>query len=408
MDPRTLYLLQVLETIGKPLMAAVIETSKASGADAATRDAQSLAAMLGKVVQASIDLGQVVDVNPVEAGDDSLRVALAGLASPLVAGQMKKKGGLPDDLDVKRVVMSLQAVLTFADNFSSSMENTQRLADLIARGQIPMDGHQVALQYVEAMTPVVQAIAAFSFGQPEQKLIVDVTGRLVGRAAQMRKTLLPDTNPEIERFVDLGFLKALGGIYSACHAAEVRKARGAEAQEEAGPSLEGVWAQFDLQAGMLETLCGYLIPGLSLPEASLEVAGSTAPAQAAVVSEPSPIVPPVFTPVQEAPKAPAASVSPSPPLPPLPVQPEAPVQPPVVPVEASAGANPMAMFAKPKDNEESVEAPSAVPSAVSQPPAPPIQPEAAPLPMQASDEGQGDEGDSAGGSPMSFFKKGDA
>ena len=97
MNQRAAYLLQILEKIGAPLTSAVAEGTL-SDADAA----KAVAALLGKTVQASIDLGQVMDVNPAEAQDDSLRVALAGLAGPLVAEAYRKKGASPEDAEIKR------------------------------------------------------------------------------------------------------------------------------------------------------------------------------------------------------------------------------------------------------------------------------------------------------------------
>ena len=81
---------------------------------------------------------------------------------------------------------------------SKSPGRAKRLADLKATG-VPVDANQTAVQYVEAFIPVVEAIAVFSFGQAEQKLIVDVTERLVKRAAEMREALMPSASGDDQK-----------------------------------------------------------------------------------------------------------------------------------------------------------------------------------------------------------------
>jgi hypothetical protein len=434
MNERAEYFLQTLERIGAPLMAAITETSKASGADGAAADAQAMAQMLGKVVQASIDLGQAMDVNPVEIGDDSLRVALAGLASPMVAGQMRKAGGVPEDAEVARIVSALQAVLTFSDNFTPNADNAQRLKDLEARGQ-SVDAHQASVQYVQAFVPVVQAISDFSFGQVPQKLIVAVSERLVKRAAEMRETLAASADGDDQKRLELGFLAGLAQVYAACHEAETRKASGMGEDGGAGPSLDSVWSAFDTQAAMLEILSGSFVPGgASASAGSASSGGGVAPAAAAApMTQAPPVLPDAATPVtppppaavapvaQDAPPAAAASplssfVKKPDDAPQAAPPPAAPVAPPVAPppveaaqdTQAGAGANPMSMFAKPKEGAAPTEA--AVPppppvAPVAPPPVPPADVPTVQPPADGEASGEQSGGAASGGGPMSFFKK---
>jgi hypothetical protein len=84
--------------------------------------------------------------------------------------------------------------------------------------------------------------------------------------------------------------------------------------------------------------------------------------------------------------------------------------------QAQQGANPMAMFAKPKEGAETAPPPAAAPAAtppaetppaaqapVTPPAVPPAPPPAAP-PAAQPDQQSGGEA-SQGGGPMSFFKK---
>lgn len=426
MDSRTHYLLQILETIGSPLMGAIVALGDGADDDA-QKDAQFMAALLGKTVEASIGLGEIMDINPAEAQDDTLRVALAGLAGPLVAGQFSKRGRVPEARDIKKMTNALQAVLTFSDNFTPTGETVQRLKNLEASGQI-VDTYQTQIQYMQAFIPVIEAIAAFPFGQTEAKLIMDVSDRLVKKSVELREALLPNVGDEAaQKRVELGLLKALAELYSVCHKAETEKVLKAGGDAPAGGlSVEPVWAAFDVRAAMLEALADKMVPGGG---ASKGVSPVVAAVAAAAVEAPPPVTPvavavpppvaPVETPPAEqppaggspmsmfaAPKADGAETPPpaapvTPPAAPV-VPPETPATP---PAEAATEGNPMSMFAKPKD-DETAETPAApvepvapvadVPAA---PPPPPVTPEQPPADPPETPP--------PAGGPMSFFTKSD-
>lgn len=362
MSSRAEYLIQILEKLGSPLMAAIIgqPAQTKSADDAALVDAQKIASLLAKSVQAGIDMGNAADMGRAGLQDDSLRVALTALAAPLVAEQFRRSGRVPGDADIKRIVTALQAVMSFSENFTPSPENIERLKTLAAEGRAP-DGHQVDIQYIHAFVPVINALGAFSFGQAEQKLIVDVASRLTARASEMGNSLLGAV-PEPERkLCELVLLRALAPLYAASHQAETARLTALSdeqrmAQASGGSSsLDAVWRGFETRAQMLEMLAKSLLPG------SVAAAGkagdSKAPAAPAVLQSPAPAQP---APVQSTP-----------------------VQPPPAQSPAHTG-NPMAMFAKPKDAAEPPVPPMAPP-----PVAPPSSPPSSP----------------PGGNPMSFFKK---
>ena len=421
MDQRTQYLLQILETIGSPLMQAIIDAGANKDGNLII-EAQSIAALLGKTVEASISLGDIMEINPAEAQDDTLRVALAGLASPLVAGQYKKRGRVPESPDIKKVTSALQAVLTFSDNFTPTPETVERLKNLEASGQI-VDGYQSQIQYIQAFVPVVEAVAAFPFGQPEAKLVMEVSDKLVKKSVQLREALLPEQNDEgIQKRAELALLKSLAALYASCHREETQKAtKGGDTPA----SIDSVWKAFDMRAAMMESLAGNLAPE-SAQTNTASGSGGVAPSQAA-----APPVAPVAPPAQPA-ETPAAPPPPQEQAPPA-TPPQAPAQPPAQetpPTQPPAGANPMAMFAKPKtDNAEQGQTPEApaapaVPPAPAQspaetppaaPPANPVPPAAPPQqppsePQQPAEEPpaeQPPEQPSASGNPMSFFAKKD-
>ncbi len=392
MDQRAAYLLQILETIGSPLMSAITNASP----DDAQNDAQSMAALLAKTVEASIELGNIMEINPAEAQDDTLRVALAGLAGPLVAGQFTKRGQIPESPDIKKITGALQAVLTFSDNFTPTAETVERLKNLEASGQIA-DTYQTQIQYMQAFIPVTEAIAAFPFGQAEAKLVMDVSDRLVKKSVELREVLLPGVGDEAaQKRAELGLLRALASLYSACHKAETEKVLNMDEEARAaGLSMDPVWTAFDLRAAMLEALAAKMVPGSGQgTQTSSGGKAPVAPVAPLSASEPPPAAPVQPPPVEQAPPQAPPPVQPpaeppaAPPAPPAQETPPPAAAPPQEqpPTQAQQGGNPMAMFAKPKSEETP----------------PPAQPD-----QQSGESSQGGDQSGGGGNPMSFFKKGD-
>lgn len=415
-------------------MASITEASPplvggAGGEEAIRADAQKMAELLGQSVKMSISMAQAMDVNMAGSDGDTLRVALAALAGPLVAGQYSHHGRVPEEADLKRLTTALQAVLTFSENFTPAADTAQRLDAVDAAeplkgqgGNSTIDPVQTGIQYVYAFLPVVNAVGSFPFGQPEQKLIMEIAERLVTKAAELREALLPALEGEAQKQAELGLLSVLGRLYGACHMAETARVTALSEQGQEVPlSIDPVWKAFGLRAGMLEALAGNLVPGAGTRAAGGGGGQSpAAPAQQAQASQPPPqqqAVPPA----QEQPSVQPPPVQPEQPLPQqqqppvtppqAPEQPSVPPQPPPAeqavqqaPVSPSAvssppvGGNPMSMFAKPK-------ADGAVPQVAPVQPEPPIQeqaPQAAP--PQEAEQAQGV---GQGGGPMSFFKKSD-
>lgn len=307
MNHRADYLLQVLEKIGAPLMASVIEAqARAPGREPAQQlhnEAQKIAELLAKTVQASIEMGNSLDLGPMGDLTDSIRIALTGLASPLVAGSFRLHGKAPGDPEMKRMIAALQAVLTFAENFEANTENADRLRNIQADGG-KADAAQEAVQYINAYLPVVNAIAAFSFGQNEQKLIMEAASRISVAAKMLQQKLFANLGAEDKRF-ELGVLSALGNIYAACHRAETARVQAmnddqrVQMQADGTSSSDIVWKNFEIRAAMIEQLArGIALPagktnGSSAgrqPQPAVPVAPMTAPQaekQAAFASPPA-------------------------------------------------------------------------------------------------------------------------
>jgi len=440
MNQRAQYLIQILDKIGGPLL----EAAEQAGNDAET--ATIVASLLGKVVETSITMNQTLDLTASDSQDDSLRVALAALAGSLVANQYKQKGKVPEATDLSRVQSAMSAVLTFADNFTLSPEHITRLEKLKADGGV-VDAHQISIQYIDALIPVINAVGAFPFGQPEQKLIMDVSDRLVKRTAEMRETLLPDLSGDDEKLAELAILRATASVYAACHEAETQRLTGSDTEAPATLSIDPVWKAFETRTAMLESVAKNLMPQSSStskanvapeqadPAAPLETPTIPAPpatseqppaasndsisagetdAPAVFQSKPEQAAPP---PSQEETQPAKEAAAPTPP----PSQPSPPpATEPAQTEQASGGGSPMGFFAKPgvdtppaEDKSVSppmAQQPEAPPPAVETPPPPPAAPPApTPPPQPEAEEGDDDssKGGDSGGNPMSFFGKKD-
>lgn len=342
MTQRSALQMQVFEKLGAPILAAIGEVAargEGGAPDDPRAEARRVALMLGKAVQASIALSNAMDLKDDDGQADSIRLALASLSGSLIAGSYRLTGRVPEDAEIGRIVSALEAVLSFADNFSPAADTMGRLRAL-EPGAVPYDDNQVAVLYFNRMVPVVDAVAAFSFGRPEKKLVQEIAGRLNRRAGEMREALSgPAADPRAARQEELTLLAALVDIYHGCHRAETLRlmamddaARMDAARSNGGVlSMDPVWDAFEMRVAMLEALgAGVAADG---PASSSPFAPAPqTPAQA----------PPVFAPPREA----AA-----PPAPAQPVQESAP--------PAAPSGNPMSFFKpgpkKTASGEESAE-----------------------------------------------------
>ncbi|MCF8495194.1 MAG: hypothetical protein K9G62_00840 [Alphaproteobacteria bacterium] len=359
MTPRTEHLIRILEKIGLPLMLSAMTVPTESG-DAAD-DARTVAALLSRTVQAGIDLGRLTEFSMDGENGDSLRVALAGIAGPLVAALYQKNGAPPDDSDLKKTAGALQAVLSFAQNFEPSQ--SIRLEELEARGQAA-DKDQAGIQYLQAFTPVVDAVAAFSFGRPEQTLMTDIASRLSARPPAFRERAFPGgMDPAAAASLDLALLRTMAQLYAAAHRQITARLLSMDGAGAPSLSLDDVWTGFELRAGILEALAANLLPG----------------AQNSSTQSP-------------APQTPAAS-------------PAAPLKSSPIAAASASGApavNPMAMFAQPKAAETVASKPPEAPPPAVEPATrrtAPVPGEAVP-PLTAPTE---EKEEKPAKNPMSFF-----
>lgn len=290
MDTRTQFLLELLDKVGAPLTGAV--SIRSSNPDAEAQDAQTVASLLSESVKMGIALSQSMNLKTGDGDADAIRVALSALSGGMVADFYKNNGRVPAENDTRRMVKALESVIVFADNFTPAAEHAGRLATLES---VPpfFDAVQTNIYAMHALLPAISAIADFSFGQSETRLIQDVSDRLGARAKEILSMLPPDANAMSE----LVILSALGRIYAAAHISETArlKAAGPDAQQEA--DISTVWSSFERQAVMLEVLTSSMG---GLGGASGRGGGGVKPAVSAPEEPAAPPPPSPAAPVQQA------------------------------------------------------------------------------------------------------------
>ena len=305
MDTRTDFLLQLLQKLGAPLMAAVNKHTQGE-----EQDAQTLAALLSESVKISISLSQAMNLKADDGDSDAIRVSLATLAAGLIADSYTQHGRVPGEQESRRISKALESVIVFADNFAPAAEHAKRLQTLDDAPPF-IDPVQTNVYAMHALIPAIIVISEFSFGQPAPRLIQDVSERLGAKAKELVGALGADGSAMGEMVV----LQALGKIYAGAHRMETERLKGTDGTNAA--TIDGVWQSFDTQVSMVDVL---LKP----------MGGSGASAGSGSSGGVKPTPPP-----------PPAAAETAPPAPPAP--PPAAETPPSVP---AAAGNPMAFFKK--------------------------------------------------------------
>lgn len=288
MTPRSQFLIQVLEKLASPMVAAISEVSvrnnmipDTSQKGALKPEAEQVAQLLTKSTQLSMGLSSLMDLKVDEKEADSIRLALTSLASPLMANVYRIAGRVPNDSEMERVTGAINAVMPFADQFVTAADVNARMAHLDT-DFFPVDAHQITLQYLNLLLPVVNSIMAYSFGLPEKKLVQDVSERLISDAKAFRTRIFPDINEAESARAELAILRMASMIYSQCHFGEMAKLMATDEQARQGmaPTMDSLWQAFGLRMQMLEILADTLIPGGKTRKSTVSGAGSKAPKQA--------------------------------------------------------------------------------------------------------------------------------
>ncbi len=279
MVSRADFQVRLLEKIATPLLAAIIDVSVDSQDSQESLDAakitNQLASLLNRAVHLGIEMSAELDIKTQDDGD-AVRLGLAAMSGPLVADLYRSLERVPEEAEVRRLSRAMQAVMTFSDNFVAAAETAARL-DNLTPGDLFEDEKQIYIQYMGALVPVVDAVMTFSFGRPDQRLIQEISTRLIEKAESMRAHFLGDHGSarDIKR-TELGFLRSLAQLYASCHESETARLLTEDIMKTGGGLLpmDDVWAQFERGAAML----------LVIAESSGAASSDPSPAAAAPVA----------------------------------------------------------------------------------------------------------------------------
>lgn len=261
-------LLTAFRQIGMPLLQVLAE-SRGGNAAPTGPDLGVMSGLIDSTVSLSHTLAAQIGAREDQL-DASVRWALAGSASQVVAAYYKATG---------------QAM---------PPEEAQNLATIAAtlqerfRSQIPAGGESVPntvatfrAKMMEAMVPVIGAVAQYAFGRAEHALLAEVAEKLVKISDQVTRALAPaGATPEQWRVLCWNVLRASGQIYTESHYAEADRLLYMNPDDRAAyfaqhgniVPMTQVWQAFNQRMAMLATLATYLdVP----PTAQLDNEGLT-------------------------------------------------------------------------------------------------------------------------------------
>lgn len=243
------FAVQLLEKIGSPLAVAINNvTSGGDGAD--IESATIMAQLLGQVTQISTKLYNMLEIKEEEQQSDSTRLALAALSCPLVVNCYIKRKQIPMEEDITQIGKSLEAVISFGENFSPAADHKSRL-QTIDHDVVFFDKDQPSLVILQSMVPVINAVEEFPFGQGKRKLVQDIAVKLEAVSGDIAKR-----SGNSDKLKELIIFKALAELYTSCHLAETQRASSGDAASHGELSIDSVWEIFAIRVAMVEALMG--------------------------------------------------------------------------------------------------------------------------------------------------------
>lgn len=248
----------VLKHIITPLMQAMTDVKNAQKGQTPLLPEQE-AETLSQLVDGAIALSAAASTSLNEGRepmDDHVRWMIVSASAHNVAARFRATGNVGTEEDTQNIA---KAVFEIKDKFQSQA---------VATGEnLPNTLGTFRAKMLEALVPVVNAVAQYSFGRAEHMLLAQVTERLLKTADQVTRSLAPaGCTPKDWRLLCWSVLQAAGFLYSDCHFAEADRLLYMEKEERDAyfrehdnmPPLHFVWQSFDQRMAMLSTLITYL------------------------------------------------------------------------------------------------------------------------------------------------------
>lgn len=255
-NARMQTLLAAFRQIGMPLLQTMAEVAGSKdGEEKKADDPAQFNGLVDSAVKLSQELAKEIGAAEGDL-DSSVRWALAGSASQVVAASFRATGKIVSEEEIKRLA-SIAAQLQ--EKFKSQIP---------AGGEtIPNTVATFRAKMMEGLVPVIGAVAQYSFGRAEHELLAEIAQRLVKISDQVTRALAaPGATPEQWRLLCWNILRAAGQIYTECHYAEADRLLYMDPDERAayfaehgtGLPMVQVWQALNQRMAMLATLATYL------------------------------------------------------------------------------------------------------------------------------------------------------
>ena len=249
----------VLKHVVTPLLQAMAEVKNANKENPQTPTPEQDAQTLGTLVDGAMALSKATTENFNESGgavDDNVRWMIVHAATQTVAARYRATGTI---VEAQEAVNLAKTTFEIKEKFQSQS---------VGQGEsVPNTLGIFRAKMLEALVPVVNAVAQYSFGRAEHLLLAQVAERLLKTADQVTRSLAPaGCTPKDWRLLCWSVLLAAGYLYSDCHFAEADRLLYMDKEErdvyfkehDNMPPLHFVWQSFDQRMAMLATLITYL------------------------------------------------------------------------------------------------------------------------------------------------------
>ena len=249
----------VLKHVVTPLLQAMAEVKNANKENPQAPSVEADAQTLGTLVEGAMALSKATTDNFNEDSisvDDNVRWMIVHAATQSVAARYRATG----------TVVAAEEAVTLAKTTFEIKEKFQ--SQSVGAGEsVPNTLGVFRAKMLEALVPVVNAVAQYSFGRAEHLLLAQVAERLLKTADQVTRSLAPaGCTPKDWRLLCWSVLLAAGYLYSDCHFAEADRLLYMDKEErdiyfkehDNMPPLHFVWQSFDQRMAMLATLITYL------------------------------------------------------------------------------------------------------------------------------------------------------
>jgi hypothetical protein len=248
----------VMKNVITPLLQVIAEAHRAAKTETPPtpeEESETLSRLVDSTLALSEATSAAINDNR-ERMDDATRWSIVSAAAQNVAARFRATGA---PMPAEEAGTMVQAVFDLKEKFQSQSVG--------AGESIPNTLGMFRAKMLEALVPVVNAVAQYSFGRAEHLMLAQVSERILKTADQVTRGLAPPGCPPKDwRLLCWSVLQAAGFLYSDCHFAEADRLLYMEKEERDNyfkehdniPPLTFVWQAFDQRIAMLATLITYL------------------------------------------------------------------------------------------------------------------------------------------------------